>query len=492
MALVPLFQLDSSEDLLSPSDRHSTIDGSPQRAKGQTTAVAVESASTLAAHGGEADAADLTLELLLNEVVRQARLATGATGAAIALLRGEEMVCRAGSGADVPDPGERLDTRSGLSGMCIRARELQQCNDTETDPRVDPDACRRLGVRSILVMPLTDGDELFGVVVMVSPRPNAFEQRDVETLRTLTHRILDNRRQAKDAVATPPREESGSVSHHASSDQTVEAVSPDRNNALESVPKHPSRQRSSRSYDLWTIVLSVCVLGTAVLLGTLIGWRFGRQQAILGFRGNSHRANPASRTVSVPRTPRLASKQQPSSASAVDSSQAAGAESASKPLALGATRSPAPPPPGGLVVSQNGQVIFRMPASAPSPAATAEGSESPQLSQADLPSAAVQAVATGSVQPVPEEFATARLIHRVEPEYPSGAREQHIQGPVVLEAQIGTDGSIQNITVSEGNPILSPAAVAAVKQWKYQPYSVAGRPVQMQARITINFILPAN
>jgi hypothetical protein len=62
-------------------------------------------AKTLAAHGGGAASFDLALDLILNEVVEQARLATGATGAAVALARDGEMVCRATTGADAPDLG---------------------------------------------------------------------------------------------------------------------------------------------------------------------------------------------------------------------------------------------------------------------------------------------------------------------------------------------------------------------------------------------------
>jgi TonB family protein len=558
MSLAPMFRPDYSEDLPSPNDS-STMDGKPQGPQLLTTAVAAESVSGHAVHGGEGNAADL-VDPLATELVQVARMATGATGAAIAWVRGEEVLCAASTGADAPDPGERLDGRSGLVGVCLQTRELQQCNDTETDPRVDLDACRRLQIRSILVMPLTYRGELLGVSVLVSSRPNAFEPRDVSALLTLADRILENGKQVNDAVAmssrngplpsqhrfsdetlnpriledekqakdadvtpsfkegppsshdsssdqpltypivetekevkdgpaTPWREEPVSSSSHVSLDETiVESLSPDHNDASQSVAKLPTAQASYRGHDVWTTVLFVCVVVEAALLGMLIGW----EQAVARPRRNLHLAHAVSRTVSAPQTPPLASTQQPSSASSTNSSQIAGTESTSKPLMLRAARSPAPSPPNGLMIYQNGKVIFQKGASAPSPNATAAGSESSQLSHPNVSSTAVQTAANASVQPVPEGFATARLIHRVEPEYPSVAREQNIQGSVILDVQIGTDGTIQNITVRAGNPVLSQAAVAAVKQWKYHPYSVAGRFVQMQTRITINFLLTAN
>jgi len=86
-----------------------------------------EVARTLAAHGGGAASLDLALDLVLNEVVERARSATGATGAAIALARAGEMVCRATTGADAPDLGVRLETKSGLSGACLLTGIIQHC-----------------------------------------------------------------------------------------------------------------------------------------------------------------------------------------------------------------------------------------------------------------------------------------------------------------------------------------------------------------------------
>ena len=133
-----------------------------------------ELATALSAHGGGALSADLALDLVLNEIVEHARLATGATAAAIALARGDEIVCRATTGANAPDLGVQLNVHSGLSGACVQSKKWQRCDDTETDSRVDAEVCRDLGVRSILVFPVVREDELLGVFEIFSPRPNAF------------------------------------------------------------------------------------------------------------------------------------------------------------------------------------------------------------------------------------------------------------------------------------------------------------------------------
>ena len=83
------------------------------------------------------------------------------------------------------------------------------------------------------------------------------------------------------------------------------------------------------------------------------------------------------------------------------------------------------------------------------------------------------------------------LLRRVEPEYPEEARQQRIQGAVVLEVRIGRDGAIQQVKLVSGQPLLANAAIAAVKQWRFKPRTLKGQPVEMQTRVTLNFRMPA-
>ena len=114
---------------------------------------------------------DLALDLRLREILQQARLATAASGAVIALARGDKIVCRATLGDKAPSAGVSLNTRSGLSGACVQTREMQLCDDTLADPRVNVVACRDLGIRSIVVLPVLDGGELWGVLELFQPFP---------------------------------------------------------------------------------------------------------------------------------------------------------------------------------------------------------------------------------------------------------------------------------------------------------------------------------
>src|SRR5436309_11282326 len=83
-----------------------------------------------------------------------------------------------------------------------------------------------------------------------------------------------------------------------------------------------------------------------------------------------------------------------------------------------------------------------------------------------------------------------RLQHRVLPEYPAQARSLRLEGPVVLEAMVMEDGSVHDIKLVSGHPTLARAALDAVRQWRYQPYRLNGKPVAMRTEIRVTFKLP--
>jgi protein TonB len=81
------------------------------------------------------------------------------------------------------------------------------------------------------------------------------------------------------------------------------------------------------------------------------------------------------------------------------------------------------------------------------------------------------------------------LIRRVQPEYPALAKQAHIQGTVVLRAVIDREGIIQDLQVISGHPLLVPAAINAVRQWRYHPFYLNDQPVEVETRVTVNFSL---
>jgi protein TonB len=81
------------------------------------------------------------------------------------------------------------------------------------------------------------------------------------------------------------------------------------------------------------------------------------------------------------------------------------------------------------------------------------------------------------------------LVRKVQPTYPPLARQARIQGTVVLQAQISKNGDIENLQLISGHPMLAPAAIEAVKQWKYKPYLLNGEPVEVETTVQVNFSL---
>jgi type II secretory pathway predicted ATPase ExeA/putative methionine-R-sulfoxide reductase with GAF domain len=128
---------------------------------------------------------------VLGLIVEKTRERTGATGAAIALTDGRQIICRATVGETVPELGATLDINSGFSGKCLRTGEALRCDDSFTDSRVDSEVCRRLGIRSIIAMPLHWKQTPIGILQVSSTRPNAFKERDTRTLRAAADQIVE-------------------------------------------------------------------------------------------------------------------------------------------------------------------------------------------------------------------------------------------------------------------------------------------------------------
>jgi protein TonB len=102
---------------------------------------------------------------------------------------------------------------------------------------------------------------------------------------------------------------------------------------------------------------------------------------------------------------------------------------------------------------------------------------------------AVPKVATPQRVRVSQGVVSGLKIRDVKPNYPPLARQARIQGTVVLHAVISKDGSIQGLTLVSGHPMLAPAAIDAVKQWKYKPYLLNGEPVEVDTEVQVNFTL---
>lgn len=120
----------------------------------------------------------------LDYIVRQAFSLSLAEGAAIALNDGAGMICRASIGT-APGVGIRLKGSSGLTGECVQTRQIIRCDDTETDPRADRLLCRRINLRSTIIVPILARAEMLGVIETLSSRPRAFDSSHVILLREI-------------------------------------------------------------------------------------------------------------------------------------------------------------------------------------------------------------------------------------------------------------------------------------------------------------------
>jgi protein TonB len=117
------------------------------------------------------------------------------------------------------------------------------------------------------------------------------------------------------------------------------------------------------------------------------------------------------------------------------------------------------------------------------------GADASQETTAPTQSRDSASVASHTAANVQLSPGSAQVVSRVDPSYPLLAKQMKVQGAVILEALISKTGSIQDIQVLSGPAILSEAAREAVKQWHFKPYYQGGRPVETEARITVNFTI---
>ncbi len=130
--------------------------------------------------------AGLTYGQSLSAIVHDALLFTAADGAAIAVASDGQIKCRARAGALAPPIDSTVPMDSGISGVCMRSGEVINCTDTESDPRVDAEACRYAGIRSVLAVPITSVDKPCGVFAVFSTSANAFGEREMENMLLLS------------------------------------------------------------------------------------------------------------------------------------------------------------------------------------------------------------------------------------------------------------------------------------------------------------------
>jgi TonB family protein len=103
------------------------------------------------------------------------------------------------------------------------------------------------------------------------------------------------------------------------------------------------------------------------------------------------------------------------------------------------------------------------------------------------------AAAGGQIRPmgvrVSQSYMATLIVTKVAPVYPPQAKEAHVQGTVTLQIKVRKTGDVEDVKLISGHPMLAPAAIEAVKQWKYKPYLMSGVAVQVETTVTVNFTL---
>jgi hypothetical protein len=132
--------------------------------------------------------ADLNAALTL--IANRACSITRGTGAAVALAGANGMTCRAVAGAAAPYMGTEVDITSGFTGECVRGLRPLRCDDTESDSRVDNQACRQLGIRSILAAPVVYERDLVGLLEVFSSGAFAFDDGDLAVVERLAQTVV--------------------------------------------------------------------------------------------------------------------------------------------------------------------------------------------------------------------------------------------------------------------------------------------------------------
>jgi GAF domain-containing protein len=209
------------------------------------------------------------VDAVLQLVTERALTLTGASGAALAFLTEDKMICRARAGEPAPPLGTPVNVKEGLSGECVRSDLLVSCEDTENDPRVDPEVCRTLGIGSMMAAPIVSYLRVVGLLEVFSPHPRGFAKVHEAVLDRLVEIIPKAYREnTQSESASREPEVRDQVSQ-----RILEQI------ASAQVPGLPEPAPKVRSSLLNLALLGLAVAVAAMALGYLVSPLIGRRGA---------------------------------------------------------------------------------------------------------------------------------------------------------------------------------------------------------------------
>jgi TonB family protein len=292
----------------------------------------------------------------------------------------------------------------------------------------------------MLVVPVLEDGRLAGVLEVFGTDPAEFVESDQNLLEIFAReaaRIVASARELERRLPAPFQ-----PPQH-----------PQQPFFMDSAPLQMPLQPTRGPYEAWTLVVGTIAILMIIALSFLIGSRIGWLGRPSGAVVPARLPVPASEQAAVPQT---APAKQP-------------------PKASGSSAK-VPSSDGGLVVYEQGKVIFRM---------------NPASPKQTVPPASPDTTAAGIARVwLAADLAESRLVQRSEPHYPAEALAAHRSGNVVLEVVVGEDGSVTSTRPVSGDPLLTAAAADAVRNWHYEPYRVQGHPAQFQTDVTLKFSLP--
>lgn len=402
------------------------------------------------------NAEQLDPEGVLRVAAQWAARVAGAHGAAIAVGDAAGMSCCASFG-NAPVIGTPLSSTSSLSGICLRTSRSVQCDDTETDPRVDAVACRQLDIRSVLIVPVLVDSSLRALIEVFSSTPHAFDARHRQDLAGMAASLAA---QLADHDAESAASVGSSTAEKTTPSAQVEAAVKPANVWAPTVPRSLASAKTT-----FVPKTSLAVVAAEPRTAPTAA------QVSAGAKAVAASTEPVTASSVTRRSFSPASKAGIIFVSLVFLLAAVwylvGRDHTSAPMAMKA----------GTPTSQE---------------TTAPAAAGPEITF-DQSALSVTAPleggpAQGAGQSSP--LTPGKLIRRVEPTYPPSASDRGIGGSVVLTAIVSRTGAVENVTLVRGPEPLAEAAAEAVRQWVYEPYRRNGEPVAVQTTIIVKFTPP--
>ena len=427
---------------------------------------------------------------VIRAVSEAARVLTAADGVAIAFRTKGVVLCRARCGELAPDLGSYVNANSGISGECLRTATILVCEDAHSDPRVDNLVCERMGIRSIVVVPLRGPVGISGILEVFSNRVHAFGNREINCLRGLAE--MAETAYARERLAQQEATRAALRSAHRLPALLARAVGsdPGSHGAYGEMAGQPDDPRPERLW--WTI--GVATIALLLILGVWLSWH-GPISELTELEAAETHTSP---TQPIPQPRNDAAPAKPEPGILRTSDQKIG-------LRIAAARGPQ------LRATQSENTLPQAQPDAetanPGQIATAERNPSPNSleSIAQAPQVNISVAHDGGqltslisdrqplpvmAAPVSRGVTQGELVHRVAPVYPVQARAAGISGSVVLEIRVAEDGTVGEIRTLSGDPQLATAALQAVRQWRYEPTLLDGHPIAIDRQVTVVFKLP--